>query len=118
MFYGFAVATLLWLIVQPPWRWQPQLFATGNVMLLLYVGIFGTLIPFGLEMEALRKLDAARVGITATLEPVFGSIVAYLWFREQLSIIQVIGAGLVLISITIIQLDSAARGRNFIGGVK
>jgi inner membrane transporter RhtA len=109
VFYGFALASALWLILQPPWRFQAAALAPGALPLVLAVGIIGTLIPFGLFLAAVNRLDATRAAILATLEPVTAALLSWVWLGEHLDAWQVLGGLLVLVGVTVVQLRRDAR---------
>jgi drug/metabolite transporter (DMT)-like permease len=103
--YGALVASLFWLIIQPPWSvpastWNPHTF-----VLIVLVGIIGMALPFSLEMAGLRRLDATRAGIAAMFELPASAVVAFFWLGQDLNLWQTIGCGLVLAGITIVQLE-------------
>lgn len=109
--YGALVASVFWLMVQPPWAipagtWEPQQFS-----LIFLVGILGMAIPFSLVMAGLRRLDATRVGIASMLELPAGGIIAYLWLNQRLDVWQIIGGVFVLAGITILQLERPGSER-------
>lgn len=103
--YGALVASFFWLIIQPPWNipsttWNPQLF-----WLIGLVGVIGMALPFSLELAALRRLDATRAGIAATFELPASALVAFLWLGQSLDLWQILGCVLVLVGITVVQLE-------------
>jgi inner membrane transporter RhtA len=104
IFYGFTLAALLWLIAQPPWRFQAAALAPGALPLVLAVGVIGTLIPFGLFLAAINRLDATRAAILATLEPVTATLLSWLWLGQSLDAWQALGGLLVLVGVTVVQL--------------
>jgi drug/metabolite transporter (DMT)-like permease len=104
VFYGFALAALLWLMLQPPWRFQTAALAPDALPLVLAVGIIGTLIPFGLFLAAINRLDATRAAILATVEPVTATLLSWVLLGQPLDAWQVLGALLVLIGVTVVQL--------------
>jgi drug/metabolite transporter (DMT)-like permease len=53
--------------------------------------------------SALRHVSATTAGIVAMLEPVVGAIVGWLWLNESLDAVQLVGAGIVLIAISLAQ---------------
>jgi drug/metabolite transporter (DMT)-like permease len=71
--------------------------------LVLWVIVLGTIVPFSLVVGALRRISATRAGVTAMLEPVVATVVAWIWLRESLSPAQVCGAGCVLVAIGLAQ---------------
>jgi len=60
-------------------------------------------VPFFLIVSALRHLPATRVGIVAMLEPVVGALVGWLWLKESLGGVQLVGAGIVLVAVGLAQ---------------
>jgi len=68
----------------------------------------GSIAPFALIVGALRHISATRVGITAMLEPVVATIVAWVWLRESLSAVQLAGAAVVLAAIVLAQTAKPA----------
>jgi inner membrane transporter RhtA len=103
--YGAWVASLFWLIVQPPWlipasTWQPQ-----HLVLIALVGILGMAVPFALMLAALRRLDATRVGLVGMLELVASSFIGYLLLGQVLNLWQILGCLLVLVGILVISLE-------------
>jgi Predicted permease, DMT superfamily len=71
--------------------------------LVLWVVVLGTLVPFVLIVGALQYVSATRVGITAMLEPVVATIVAWAWLDETLAPVQLAGAAVVLTAILLAQ---------------
>jgi drug/metabolite transporter (DMT)-like permease len=113
---GLAFSSVFWAIVQPWWSFPTGIFdddvsLLGNLsehslpvwLLVLWVIVLGTIVPFGLLVAALRHLSATRVGIAAMFEPVAATIVAFLWLDEALSGLQVVGGALVLAGILLAQ---------------
>lgn len=107
--YGALVASLFWLLIQPPWSvpastWSPHIF-----WLVVLVGIIGMALPFSLELGGLRRLDATRAGIAAMLELPASALIAFFWLGQSLNLPQTLGCVLVLIGITIVQLERPAE---------
>jgi drug/metabolite transporter (DMT)-like permease len=72
-------------------------------LLMVWMVVLGTIVPFGLLVAALRHVTATRAGILAMFEPVAGTAVAYAWLREELTAVQLVGAGVVLAGIGLAQ---------------
>ena len=114
--YGFLFAALFWAIVQP-WTSFPWGLVDDSVSLLgrlegvelpvwLLMGwmvVLGTIVPFGLLVASLRHITPTRAGILAMFEPVAGTAIAYAWLQEELSSIQLLGAAIVLAGIGLAQ---------------
>jgi drug/metabolite transporter (DMT)-like permease len=115
-FYGFLFAAIFWAVVQPVWEFpagqlDDSVSLLGNLeserapvwLLMLFVVIVGTMVTFALIASALRHVSATRVGITAMLEPVLASLVAWAWLGETFGAAQLTGGGIVLAAILIAQ---------------
>jgi drug/metabolite transporter (DMT)-like permease len=76
-------------------------------LLVGWVVILGTLLPFGLELMALRHLSASTVTMVAMLEPVGVSVLGWWWFREDLGTVATVGCTLVLVGIVAAQTGRA-----------
>ena len=114
--FGFLAATVFWAVVSPWWTFPGGVVAAspslgGHVAswhlpvwaLAAWMVVLGTIVPFFLLVSALRHLSATRVGIVAMLEPVAGSLVAWVWLAESLDGVQLAGAAVVLAAIVLAQ---------------
>jgi drug/metabolite transporter (DMT)-like permease len=93
---------------------EPVPMSLGGVELPLWVlvgwiVVLGAMVPFGLSIAALRHLPPTAAGIVATAEPVFASIVAWLWLGQVLSGWQITGGAVVLTGIVLAQTARSAR---------
>ncbi len=120
--WGFGAATLFWAVVQPVWRFPYGKMANsvgvggqlGSVhlplgLLIGWVIVMGSLIPFAMLVRGLQMLSATQVTLVATWEPVAGAAVAWAWLGEHLSAAQVGGGVLVLAGILVAE---TAAGRH------
>ena len=118
--WGFTFAALFWTVVQPWWSFPLELVdgsasllgrlegTSAPVWLLLaYVVVLGTVVPFVLFVSALHHVPATRVTVIAMLEPVVAAIIAWVWLEEALGTIQILGGFIVLAGVVLAQ---TARG--------
>jgi drug/metabolite transporter (DMT)-like permease len=114
--FGFLFAAAFWAAVQPLWSFPLGDVTTdasllGNLAdtelpvwgLVGWLVVFGTIVPFGLVVWALRHLPATRVGIVAMLEPLAATAVAWIWLNEELEPVQLAGGAIVLGGIILAQ---------------
>ena len=111
VFWGFAGAVAFWSVVAPWWRWPVEAVARtpGAALAVVGVGLVGTLLPFFLEVSALRILPAATVGIALTTEPLFAAGFAWLLLGQALGTGQLAGGALVVAGVVLAHLSEAAR---------
>jgi drug/metabolite transporter (DMT)-like permease len=114
--WGFLFATLFWSLLAPWWdfpggRIDDSISLLGNLasshlsvwLLMLWMIVLGTIVPFLLVVGALRHISATRAGVTGMLEPVVAILVAWAWLGESLDPVQLGGAGLTLAGICLAQ---------------
>jgi drug/metabolite transporter (DMT)-like permease len=114
--WGFVFAALFWAAAQPWWTF-PLDSVTGETSLLGrlaevelpvwllvgYIVIFGTIVPFILMVSALHYISPTRATIVAMTEPVMAGLAAWIWLSEELSAGQIVGGILVLAGIVLAQ---------------
>lgn len=115
-FWAMLFATAFWGIFGGWWSIDPALFTqqismTGALenlivplwMPLLWAVVVGSFISFILSFAALKRLKATPAGIVASSEVIFAFIVAWLWLGEALSLVQILGAAIVVAGIVLAQ---------------
>jgi drug/metabolite transporter (DMT)-like permease len=104
MFYAFAFGALFLLPLQ---LFVTNTFALGTDWggwaVLLFLSLGPTLGGFGLYTVGLSQVPASIVTLIGTLEPVFTIIVAYFLFGEVLTLPQIVGAALILVSVILLR---------------
>ena len=117
--WAFIVATVFWSLIHPWWTvpWSAltqQVSLEGTLSsvsvpawtLVAWIVVLGTVAPFLLEIGALRQVPATRAGIVATAEPVLAAVVAWLWLGEVLAPVQIAGALVVVVGVSLAQVAS------------
>ena len=102
--YGLLFASAFWLL---PLRAAPAVYALLSrpvgLLVVVVIALVSTLLPFGAFLVALTRLDATRATVTAALEPVIAGVGAAVFFHESFSSAQLVGAGLVVAAIFVVQ---------------
>jgi drug/metabolite transporter, DME family len=102
--YSLGSASLLWAVVNPPWKIAAAPPDPGIWPALLALAVGSVLIPHSLYFAGLRHVMPSRAVITSMFEPVVAIVSAALVVQELLSPLQVIGAVLVLSAVGLLQL--------------
>jgi len=71
---------------------------------VLYLGVFTMIIPYMLHVRVLSLAKAYRVAIVSLLEPISATILVYILLGEGLSLLQILGAIMVLLSAALVSL--------------
>ena len=114
--FGFLFAAIFWAIVQPWWTFPfdvpgQTVSLLGRLsglhlpiwVLMTWMILLGTIVPFFLIVGSMRHITATRAGILAMVEPVVASVVAYAWLGETLSGTTLVGGAVVLCGILLAQ---------------
>jgi len=105
LFYALFVGAIVWNILHPPLEAFMHAYSGVQWIWILYIGVMGTLIPFGLFLEGINLIRSTRASITATLEPITAGIISYFFLNEMLEIPQITGGVIVIVSIILLQLN-------------
>ena len=108
--WGFAAAALFWAVVQPWWSYpwhalENPTSATGALtavptwLLVAYLVVLGTVVPFWLALASMRHLRASQASTMGMSEPVIASVLAWLLLGEVLAPVQVAGGAVVLVGV-------------------
>lgn len=102
LFYGFLVAGLFWMVFVPPWALAAAHYPARLWGLFGVIALTSALVPFAMFFGGLARIDAARAGIVALLEPIV-AIGSAAWFlHEGLSVAQGAGALLILAGVGLV----------------
>ncbi len=101
--YAYLSASLSWSLLVPPWQILAQGFDPGMWGTFVVVATVGTVVPFGLFISSLRFIPPTQASIVSMLEPVVAAVAAYLILGETLIPLQILGGGLVLVGVVVVQ---------------
>ena len=95
---GLAVSLTVAALVCIPFSFGPDMLNFNVVHILPIIGlaIMVPLLPYILEMMALRMLPTSTFGILMSLEPSFGAIAGFLVLGQAMTVSQMAGVGLVV----------------------
>jgi len=116
--WSFVAAAVFWAVAAPWWRFDAGVLvhrvpaSLGGLSvplwaLVAWIVVLGAIVPFWLSIAALPHLSPTTAGLVATVEPVFASIVAWLWVGQVLTGWQIAGGVVVLVGIALAQTARA-----------
>ncbi len=106
VFYALIFATATWNIFQPPFHFLYAGYSWGQWAFLLYIGIFGTVIPFVCFFIGVDHIRSTRATITSTIEPIAAGVIAFIFLGESLEDLQLLGGGFVVLAIILLQVQT------------
>jgi drug/metabolite transporter, DME family len=102
--YSLAFASIMWMVINPPWNIVAHLPEPGMWEVLVGFAAVSVLIPHTLYASGLRFVVPSRAIITSTFEPIVAIVSAALLLGEYLQPVQVMGAVLVILAIVTLQV--------------
>lgn len=119
-FWSMLFAWAFWALFSAWWTIDPAVLGgavsldgvLSNVtapiwMLVIWIGIVGSFLPFLLSFLALKHLPVTAAGIASSSEVLFAFLVAFLWLGEGLEPVQLVGGALVFVGILLAQTARA-----------
>ena len=95
---GLALATAVGAVLVAPigiWQGGPQLLDLSLLATGAAVALLSSVIPYSLELEALRKLPARVFGVLMSIEPGIAAIVGFVVLAEALGERELLALGLI-----------------------
>jgi drug/metabolite transporter (DMT)-like permease len=112
MVYGFGFASLGLAIAMPMWSYATEIFTQSmnlqgrfdafnlpGWVLIAWVIIMGTIVPYLLVVKGLKLLSASTSSVMGMAEPVLAGVFAWIWLSETGNFIQLVGGVTVIIGI-------------------
>jgi drug/metabolite transporter (DMT)-like permease len=103
LFFAILFAAITWNIFHPPFEAFFHTRSPIEWLLIAYIGIFGTVVPFGLYFQGINLIRSTRASITGTLEPITASAISYFFLNEILEPLQITGGVMVIASVIMLQ---------------
>ncbi|MTK12783.1 MAG: DMT family transporter [Clostridiaceae bacterium] len=89
-----------------------SMLSISIVLSLFYAGIFCTIGGYMLQNVALKHISAKTVGMIQCLYPVMTAVVAFMMLGEVLSILGLIGAGIITVCVLLESSFNEQKGKN------
>jgi inner membrane transporter RhtA len=95
---GLAMSLAVATVVAAPFGLAraPEAFTPDGMLLMLGLAILVPLLPYALEMIALRRMPMSAFGILMSLEPAMGALAGFLVLSQPMTPLQMLGTGLVV----------------------
>lgn len=104
--YALLIAAIVWNIIIPPFSAFAANYHASAWGWIFYISLFGTVVPFGLYNEGVKRIRSTHASITATLEPVMAGMMAYLFLGEGMELPQLVGAATVIGAILLLPIEA------------
>lgn len=98
---GLAVAVAISAVLIAPLgiaQGGSDLLTPSTLAIGLFVGVISSVIPYSLELEALRRLPNAVFGVLMSLEPAFAAMVGLIILSQSLEAAEIVAIALVVVA--------------------
>ena len=68
-------------------------------LIMVMIAVVFTIVPLFLNLYALNRINAATIGILLYLNPIFNFTVAFVIFKEEVNIFQVVGYAIIVVAV-------------------
>ncbi len=110
----FNMALYLWAaILLLPFSFLQEIrFHPVGMLHVVHLALFCTIVAYMLYSRAVRIVSPTTVAITFTLEVVLATVISFLWLGERFTLVEGMGALLVLSGITLAGIAEAVEHRS------
>lgn len=108
---GLAIAMVIGAVLVAPFAagsWDVVAVTLGVVLAGAGVAVLSSVVPYSLEMLALRRLDTRVFGVLLSLEPAVAALAGFLLLGQVLSAVEIAGVGLVVVASVLVMRDQVA----------
>jgi drug/metabolite transporter (DMT)-like permease len=104
LFYASLFSAAACNILLPPFEGLTRSYNATQWFWILFISIAGTAVSLGLYNKGLRLIRSTHASVTATLQPISAAVIAFLFLGEIMMPWQLVGVGLVVASIIVLQI--------------
>ena len=81
----------------------------SNVLALVYLAVFGSVIAFTTYFRLIKVMDATVVSLNTLIIPIVALALGYIFLKETLTPLSIVGIGVVLIGVAVAILPTRRR---------
>ena len=109
LFYASLFSAVACNTLLTPLEGLTRSYSTVQWFWILFISVAGTAVSLGLYNKGLRLIRSTHASITATLQPISAAVIAFLFLDEIMMPWQLVGVGLVVASIVVLQMGKEKK---------
>ena len=87
----------------PPWKFTGE-WSVNAILAVIFVIIFGTIVPFIFYLESMKYIRATEVSVLASIEPVAAAVISILWLQVTFGLAEWLGTICILSTVFILAI--------------
>ncbi|WP_409270426.1 DMT family transporter [Neobacillus sp. SCS-31] len=104
-FYTFLTAALFLVPLTRLWEKADVVLSGDSLLYGAGLGIIPTVLAYFMYTKGLEKTDSSTAAIIATVEPIVATLLGVFLYGEGIGILQIIGSALILLSVSVANLN-------------
>lgn len=101
--WGMLIGGFCFSFIYPPWDIAVE-WTLPNIIAVVFIVIFGTLIAYYFYLDSLKYLSASEASLSASVEPLSAVVTSIIWLKLPFSLMEWIGALCIISTIIILSL--------------
>ncbi|PLT28508.1 DMT family transporter [Peribacillus deserti] len=102
--WGMLIGGAAMSFIKAPWDFTPSGWTSSTIVLILFVILFGTLVPFFLFIDSMRYITAKESSLLACTEPLSAVLTSVVWLGVPFGFYQAVGGAAILIMVILLTL--------------
>lgn len=107
--WGMIIGAIAIAFVHPPWEIFEQITSFNTGFFVVFIIIFGTLVPYYLFIDSLRTIQPSEASIIACAEPLAAVVASIVWLNVPFGLIQSFGGLSILVAVVLLALKSQKK---------
>jgi drug/metabolite transporter (DMT)-like permease len=104
-------------VFNPPWIVEGADWSLHSALFVLFVILFGTLVPFYLFVDSLRFITPSQAGLLSSAEPLAAVVASLLWLHVPLGLFEAIGGLCIIGTVFLLSRKNRVQHRESTDGV-
>jgi drug/metabolite transporter (DMT)-like permease len=114
--WGMVIGGLGMSVVSPPWIVEGADWSLHSALFVLFVIVFGTLVPFYLFVDSLRFITPSQAGLLSSAEPLSAVVASLLWLHAPLGLFEAIGGLCIIGTVFLLSRKNRVQHEESTGG--
>lgn len=106
--WGMLLGGITLSFIAPPWEMQGDI-SLESILLLVFIIVFGTAIPFSLYTYSTLYIKPNETSILASSEPLTAAIISVIWLQVSFGLFEWVGSFCIILATIILSLQKEKR---------
>lgn len=104
--WALVIGGILFSFVRAPWSVGGIIWDIRTVLYVIFMIVFGTLVPFYAYLNAVILIGGQKASLLASAEPLAATLIAVIWLGVSFTVVDWIGSVLIVSTIFLISYQS------------